>query len=86
MITFLLHLLMYLISVYYVITYFHIAYSTKGIWYHLKMKPVEYILAFIPAVNTAFAIYFWVTENPTREEFRLQDKKVNGQHHIHLHL
>ena len=75
---------MYLISVYYVRTYYRLAYSSTGIWYNLKQSPLEYLLILTPALNTAFAFFFWITENPTREEYRYYEK-LNGQHHK-LHM
>ena len=78
-----LHIAIYFISVYAVGKYFKLAYSKKGIWNNLHICTLEKILIVLPSINTAFAIFFWVTENPIREEHRLEHLKLNGRkHHV----
>lgn len=73
---FLFHLILYIISAQYVRVYYMLAYSPTGIWSCLKQNTLEWILIFIPAFNTAFAIYFWFTEHPTK----IEHQKQNRQH------
>ena len=79
MLTLFFHIVLYLISVYYISRYYKLAYSQQGIWSSLKIHPLEKFLIVLPSINTAFAIFFWLTENPIREEHRLQHLKVNGR-------
>jgi len=72
--------LIYIISVYSIGRYFSLAYLQKGIWSSISPKPLEFLLIICPCLNTAFALMFWITENPIRTEFRLGPQgKINGR-------
>jgi len=67
--------LIYIISVYSIGRYFSLAYSQKGIWLSISPKPLEFLLIICPCLNTAFALMFWITENPIRTEFSVASQQ-----------
>ena len=66
MITLLIFILIYLISVFLHWLHIHFSHSKGGIFAHYEIDNGDWVLMLVPLINTVFAIVMWIARYPIK--------------------